>query len=102
VTGSRRVGRTPPVAPVRWLGVARLAYGAVLLVAPGWLLRRAGSTAVGGQRSRTVVRALGFRHLGQSILELVDCPPGEGTSSRTENGSFRRGRSESQADRSDR
>ncbi|MHB1777392.1 MAG: hypothetical protein ACYCU7_15590 [Acidimicrobiales bacterium] len=76
MTSATPVGRALAGGPVRWLGVGRLAWAAVLLVAPGRLLRRAGGPGADDRRARGVVRVLGFRHLGQGVLELADRRPG--------------------------
>lgn len=52
----------------RWLGPCRLAWGILLLVAPGRAVRAMGGADL--SRSRVVMRVLGGRHVVQGSLEL--------------------------------
>jgi hypothetical protein len=70
--------RTPGSAPegsgLRGAQVARLAWGATLLAAPGAVLTAC--RAPGDRRARTVLRVLGARHVVQALLAGRD--PGRG------------------------
>jgi hypothetical protein len=73
-SGSRRPGETlrhaasaPALPGTRWASVARAAYGAALLCAPGPIVRMiTGVPAT--PRVRSVVRVLGVRHLAQAAV----------------------------------
>ena len=68
---SRPALASPALAGTRWASLARAAYGAALLCAPGAMVRMAaGQPAT--PRVRRVVRVLGVRHLAQaSVCGLV-------------------------------
>jgi hypothetical protein len=59
--------RTPLVPVTHWASLARAAYGAALLCAPGYLIAAA-TGCPASRRARVTARVLGARHLAQAAI----------------------------------
>ncbi len=64
---SRHAAPAPALPGTRWASVARAAYGATLLCAPGPIVRML-TGELTTPRVRTVARVLGARHLAQAAV----------------------------------